>query len=49
MFNNITGSGVRILEEVLCDPANIGWIEFEASVGPNIRIIDNLDSLGSDT
>ena len=39
MFNNIIGSGIRILEEVLCDPAKIGWMEFEASVVPNIRKI----------
>ena len=30
MFSNIIGSGVRILEEVLCDPASIHWLEFEA-------------------
>ena len=32
MFSNIIGSGVRILEEVLCDPATIEWLVFEASV-----------------
>ena len=32
MFNNIVGSGVGILEEVMCDPASIEWLEFESSI-----------------
>ena len=32
MFNNIRGSGVRVLEEEVCDPASLAWHVFSGHV-----------------
>ena len=32
IFNNIRGSGVKILEEVFCDPSKVIWEKFDKHV-----------------